>query len=91
MRQEVGAREGTKITEKGGMVAWKIEVRRDPVGLVPVNVGIVTFPENHADAGTASILESRINAGLVHVQADMLTKVQIPRRSDSPTAPLWML
>ena len=73
------------------MVAWEIEVRRDPAGPVPVNARIVPFPENHADAGIAPILESRINAGPVHVHVDMPTEVRIPRRSDSPTTLLWML
>ena len=72
-------------------MAWEIEVRKDPASSILVNTGIVPFPENHADAGTAPILESRINAELVHIHADMLTKVRIPRRSDSPTTLLWML
>ena len=37
------------MTEKGGMVAWEIEVRRDLASPIPVNVGIIPFPENHAD------------------------------------------
>ena len=73
------------------MVAWEIKVRKDPAGSVPVNVEIVPFPENHADTGTTPILSSRINAGPVHIHADMPTEVQIPWRSDSPTTPLWML
>ena len=60
------------------MVAWEIEVRTDPTGLVPVNAGIVPFPENHTDAGTAPILKSRINVGPIHVHTDMPTEVQIP-------------
>ena len=60
------------------MVAWEIEVRMDPAGLVPVNAGIVPFPENHTDAGTAPILESRINVGPIHGHADMPFEVRIP-------------
>ena len=70
------------------MVAWEIEVRRDPAGLVLVNAGIIPFPKNHANVGTIPILESRINARPVHVHAGMSTEVRIPRRSDSPTMPL---
>ena len=71
-------------------MAWEIEVRRNPAGPIPVNARIVPFPENHTYAGTASILESRVNAKLVHVRADMLTKIRIPRKSDSLATPLWM-
>ena len=78
MKQEVGAREGTEITEKGGTIVWEIEVGRDPTSPVPVNPGTVPFPENHVDAGIAPILESRINAGTVHVHANMPTEVRIP-------------
>ena len=91
MKQEVGARERNEITKKGGMVAWEIEVRTDPADLVPVNVGIVPFPENHTDAGTAPILESRINVRPIHVHVDIPTEVRIPWRSDNPTTPLWTL
>ena len=79
------------ITEKGGMVAWEIKVRRDPAGPVLIDARIVPFPKNHVDAGTAPILQSRINAELVHIHTDMPNKVQIPRRSGSLTTLLWML
>ena len=73
------------------MVAWEIEVRRDPTSPVLVNAGIVPFPESHADVGTAPILESRINVGPIHVHADIPIEVRIPWRSDNPTTPLWTL
>ena len=60
------------------MVAREIEVRRDLASLVPVNAGIVPFPENHTDARTTPILKSRINVGPIHVHTDMPTEVQIP-------------
>ena len=71
------------------MVAWEIEVKRDLASPGPVNVGIVPFPENHADARTAHILESRVNAGTVRVCADMPTVVRIPWRNGSLTMLLW--
>ena len=55
------------------MVAWEIEVRRDPANPVLVNVGIVPLPENHANAGTTHILESCVNAATIHICVDMLT------------------
>jgi len=70
---------------------WEIEVGRDPASLVPINTETVHFLENHVDVGTAPILESRVNAGIVHIHVDMLTENQIPRRSDDPTTLLWML
>ena len=75
------------------MVAWEIEVRRDPTSPVLVNAGIVHFPESHADVGTAPILESRINAGPVHVHVhtNMSIEVWIPQRSDNYTTLPWML
>ena len=60
------------------MIAWEIEVRRDPASPVPVNVGNVPFLESHADSGTAPILESRINTEPVHVHTDMPIEVRIP-------------
>ena len=66
-------------------------MRRDLANLDHVNAGIVPFPENHSDTGTAPILESRVNAGTVHVHADMPIMDRIPQRSDSPTMLLWML
>ena len=57
---------------------WEIEVRRGPASSVPVNAGIVPFPENHAGARTAHILKSRVNTGTVRVRANMPTMVQIP-------------
>ena len=57
------------------MVAWEIEVRRDPTSPVLVNAGIVPFPKNHADAGIAHIPESRVNAGTVCARTDMPTVV----------------
>jgi len=79
------------ITEKGGMVAWEIKVRRDLAGPVLINVGIVPITKNHVDAGTAPILQSHINVEPVHVHTDMPNKVRIPRRSGSLTTLLWML
>ena len=69
---------------------WEIEVRRGPASLVLVNAGIVPFPENHAGAGTAHILESCVNTRTVRIHADMLTMVRIPRRNNDPTMLLWM-
>ena len=73
------------------MVAWEIEERMNPTSLIPVAVGIIPIPENHADAGIAPILESHVNAGTVHDQEDMPTVVWIPWRNGSPTMLLWML
>ena len=70
---------------------WEIEVGRDPANPVLVNARIVPLPENHVDARNGPILESRVNAGTVHVHADMPIEVRIPQRSDSPTTLLWML
>ena len=70
---------------------WEIKVRRDLASPVPVNAGIVPFPETHADIGTAHILESHVNVETVRVRADMPTVVRIPRRSGSPTMLLWTL
>ena len=68
---------------------WEIKVRRDLASPVPVNAGIVPFPETHADIGTAHILESHVNVETVRV--DMPTVVRIPRRSGSPIMLLWTL
>ena len=71
------------------MVVWEIEARRGPANLVPVNAGIVPFPENHTDAGTAHTPESRVNVGTVRVRTDMPSVVRIPQRNGSPTMLLW--
>ena len=71
------------------MVVWEIEARRGPASQVPVNVGIVPFPEKHDNVGTAYTPESRISTGAVHVCTDMMTVVQIPRRNGSPTMLPW--
>ena len=72
------------------MVAWEIEVRRDPANPILVNARIVPLPENHANAGTTHILESCVNAGTIHICVDMLTVVRIPWRNGSPIMLLWM-
>ena len=41
MRQKVGAKEGTKITEKGDLVVGKIVMGLGPTSLVPIDVGII--------------------------------------------------
>ena len=73
------------------MVVWEIDVGRDLTSSIPIHVGIVPFPENHVDAGTVPILESRVNVETVHIHMDMPIKVRISQRSDSPTMLLWML
>ena len=73
------------MTEKGGMVVRETDVRRDPISLVPVHVGIVPIPKNHVNAGTVPILESSVDVGTVHFHTDMLTGVRVPQRSDDPT------
>ena len=77
------------MTEKGGMIAREIEVRRGLAGPIPVNAGIVPFLEDHAEAGIAPILESHVNAGPFHIRMGMLTMVRIPRRSGSPATLVW--
>ena len=57
---------------------WEIEAKRGPASPVPVNAGIVPFPENHADARIAHILESRVNVKTVCIRVDMPTMVRIP-------------
>ena len=74
---------------KRGMVVWEIEVRRGPASSVPVNAGIVPFPENHADARIAHILESCVNVKTVRIRVDMPTVVRIPWSNSSPTMLLW--
>ena len=73
------------MTEKGGMVVRETDVRRDPINLVPVHVGIVPIHKNHVNAGTVPILESSVDVGTVHFHTDMLTGVRVPQRSDDPT------
>ena len=73
------------MTEKGGMVVRETDVRRDPISLVPVHVGIVPIHKNHVNAGTVPILESSVDVGTVHFHTDMLTGVRVPQRSDDPT------
>ena len=97
LEARIGTEEGTKMTEKGGMVVRETDVRRDPISLVPVHVGIVPIhknhvnagtvpiPKNHVNAGTVPILESSVDVGTVHFHTDMLTGVRVPQRSDDPT------
>ena len=85
LEARVGTEEGTKMTEKGGMVVRETDVRRDPISLVPVHVGIVPIHKNHVNAGTVPILESSVDVGTVHFHMDMLTGVRVPQRSDDPT------
>ena len=72
------------------MVVRETDVRRDPISLVPVHVGIVPIhknhvnagtvpiPKNHVNAGTVPILESSVDVRTVHANVSMLTRVQIP-------------
>ena len=46
MKQEVGTREGIKITEKGDLVVGKIVMGLGPTSLVPIDVGIIHVHEN---------------------------------------------
>ena len=85
LEARIGTEEGTKMTEKGGMVVRETDVRRDPISLVPVHVGIVPIHKNHVNAGTVPILESSVDVGTVPFHTDMLTGVQVPQRSDDPT------
>ena len=102
-KREVDAREGTKITEKWGMVVWGINMEADPVNLAHIHAEIVPIHENHVDARTILIWANHVDAKvthipenlvdnrIIHVHASMLTGVQIPQRSDVPTTQLWML
>ena len=77
-RQEIDAREGTKITEKERIVVWEIDVGGNPTNPVHVYAGIVPVHKNHVDAEATFIPKNRVDIGTVRVHAGMLTGVWIP-------------
>ena len=78
----------------------EIPIRRSPISLAPVDVGIVRIRGSPVDVRTIHIRMSPVNTGTVHiqgshynvrtvrVQGSMLTGVQIPLKSDNPVMPL---
>ena len=78
MRQEVGTKEETEMTEKGKLIVGEINMGRGPISLVPVDIGTVCGHGSPVDIETIPILESHVDTGTVHANVSMLTGVQIP-------------
>ena len=74
----------------------EIPIRRSPISLALVNVGIVRIHRSPVDAKTVHIRMNLVNAGTVriqgsynnvktvHIHESMLTGVRIPQKSDGP-------
>ena len=65
MRQETGAKEGTEITKKGGMVVREISVEGNPVNRAHIHAGIIPVHKNHADVEVTHIPENHANIGTI--------------------------
>ena len=90
MRQEIGANDGIKITEKEEMIMWGTATMGNPIN--PTHAKDRTVPENHTDVGLGPIPEDHINAETVSILGSHVDEViLIPKnRVDEETVHIHM-
>ena len=73
MRQEIGANDGIKITEKEEMIMWGTATMGNPINLAYAKDG--TVPENHTDVGLGPIPEDHIDAETISILGSHVDEV----------------